>query len=182
MEINIVISSKRSQICSLENICLLCFTCVAEKGGTEFTQETATSVSNDDSSCSAGVRSRSPCPGVQFSQNCEFKKVKSERLTKARNAIFSLRRIFCTNGNVSPKLALSLFNSKVLPILMQVSILSGYHPDPRATNFPSKFPAPGQLFSAKLRPPGRKHEAKIPTPRHNLPSLKKRSMKRNIIL
>ena len=61
--------------------------------------------------------------GVEFSQNCKFKKVKSERLTKARNAIFSLRRILCTNGNVSPKLALSLFDSKILPMLTYGSII-----------------------------------------------------------
>ena len=41
--------------------------------------------------------------GVEFSQNCEFERVKNERLIKARYAIFSLRRILCTNGNVSPK-------------------------------------------------------------------------------
>ena len=41
-------------------------------------------------------------------------------------------------------------------------------PPPRATNFSIKIPAPGQLFSAKLRP---KNETIIPTPRHNLPSL-----------
>ena len=61
--------------------------------------------------------------GVEFSQNCEFKKVKSERLTKARNAIFSLRRILGTNGNVSPKLALSLFDYKILPALTYGSII-----------------------------------------------------------
>ena len=33
---------------------------------------------------------------------------------------------------------------------------------------PSKSPPPGQLFSAKLRPPDQKNETKIPTPGHNL--------------
>ena len=56
-------------------------------------------------------------------QNFEFKKGKSERLIEARNAIFSLRRILCTNGNVSPKLALSLFDSKILPILTYGSVI-----------------------------------------------------------
>ena len=56
--------------------------------------------------------------GVEFSQNCEFKKVKQERIIKARNAIFSIRRIFCTNGCVSPKLSQSLFDLKILPILI----------------------------------------------------------------
>ena len=60
---------------------------------------------------------------VEFSHNCELKKVKSERLTKARNAIFSLRRILYTNRNVSPKLALSLFDSKILPVLTYGSII-----------------------------------------------------------
>ena len=55
--------------------------------------------------------------GVEFSQNCEFKKVKQERIIKARNAIFSIKRILCTNRCVSPKLSLSLFDSKILPIL-----------------------------------------------------------------
>ena len=54
---------------------------------------------------------------MEFSQNCEFKKVKQERIIKARNAMFSIRRILCTNGCVSPKLSLSLFDSKILPIL-----------------------------------------------------------------
>ena len=36
--------------------------------------------------------------------------------------------------------------------------------------FSIKIPTPGQLFSAKLRPPGRKNETKIPTHGHNLPS------------
>ena len=54
---------------------------------------------------------------MEFSQNCEFKKVKQERIIKARNTIFNIRRILCTNGCVSPKLSLSLFDSKRLPIL-----------------------------------------------------------------
>ena len=54
---------------------------------------------------------------LEFSQNCEFKKVKQERIIKARNVIFSIRRILFTNGCVSPKLSLSLFDSKILPIL-----------------------------------------------------------------
>ena len=48
--------------------------------------------------------------GVEFSQNSEFRKVKQERIVKARNAIFSIRRILCTNGCVSPILSLSLFD------------------------------------------------------------------------
>ena len=36
--------------------------------------------------------------------------------------------------------------------------------------FSIKIPTLGQLFSAKLRPPGRKIETKIPTHGHNLPS------------
>ena len=60
--------------------------------------------------------------------------------------------------------------------------LTSYHP-PRLTPwpliFPSKSPPPGQLFSAKLRLLGRKNEAKINTPGHNLPSANaKRSMKK----
>ena len=37
--------------------------------------------------------------------------------------MFSLRRILCTNGNVSPSLSLSLFDSKILPILTYGSII-----------------------------------------------------------
>ena len=54
--------------------------------------------------------------------------------------------------------------------------LTGYHPPPpkadcRATNFFRQNPRPGgQLFSAKLRSPGRNKRNKIPTPGHNLPS------------
>ena len=39
--------------------------------------------------------------GAEFSQNSEFRKVKQERIVKARNAIFTIRRILCTN--VSPQ-------------------------------------------------------------------------------
>ena len=63
--------------------------------------------------------------------------------------------------------------------------LTGYHQTPlaradsRPLFFPSKSPPPGQLFSAKLRPPSRKIETKIPTPGHNLPSSNaKRSMEK----
>ena len=46
--------------------------------------------------------------------------------------------------------------------------LTGYHPvtpPPRATIFfLSKSPPQGQIFRAKLRPPGRKNEAKSPPP------------------
>ena len=46
--------------------------------------------------------------------------------------------------------------------------LTSYHTlraNPRATNFyPSRSPPRGQVFSAKLRPPGRKRETKSPPP------------------
>ena len=56
---NIVISGKEiSDVVVPENICLQCWVCltgVEKKVGTEFTHETAASVSNDDSSCSVIV-------------------------------------------------------------------------------------------------------------------------------
>ena len=61
---------------------------------------------------------------------------------------------------------------------MQVSIwlVTIPPPAPGPLIFSIKIPAPGQLFSAKLRP---KNETIIPTPRHNLPSLNaKISMKK----
>ena len=58
--------------------------------------------------------------------------------------------------------------------VMQVSIWPVTIPrpraDPRATNFFHQNPHPRTAFSAKLRPPGRKNETKIPTHGHNLPS------------
>ena len=59
---------------------------------------------------------------------------------------------------------------------MQLSIWLVTIPPPGPLIFSIKIPAPGQLFSAKLRP---KNETIIPTPRHNLPSLNaKISMKK----
>ena len=63
--------------------------------------------------------------GVEITNNCEFKMVREQRVTKARNAIFSIRKALATSGNVSVKLAMSLFDSKIEPILTYGSIIWG---------------------------------------------------------
>ena len=63
--------------------------------------------------------------GVEIANNCEFKLVKKERTTRARNAIFTIRQALSNSGNVSVKLAMSLFDSKVEPILTYGSIIWG---------------------------------------------------------
>ena len=59
--------------------------------------------------------------------------------------------------------------------------LTGYHPPgltPGPPIFSVKIPAPGQLFSAKLRPPGRENETKSPPRAYFLSSNVKISMKK----
>ena len=51
--------------------------------------------------------------------------VREQRVTKARNAIFSIRKAPATSGNASVKLAVSLFDSKIEPILTYGSIIWG---------------------------------------------------------
>ena len=51
--------------------------------------------------------------------------VREQRVTKARNAIFCIRKALETSGNVSIKLAMSLFNSKIESILTYGSIIWG---------------------------------------------------------
>ena len=51
--------------------------------------------------------------------------VREQRVTKACNAIFCIRKALATSGNVSIKLAMSLFNSKIEPILTYGSIIWG---------------------------------------------------------
>ena len=63
--------------------------------------------------------------GVEITNNCEFKMVREQGVTKARNAIFSIRKALATSGNVSVKLALSLFDSKIEPVFPYGSIISG---------------------------------------------------------
>ena len=51
--------------------------------------------------------------------------VREQRVTKARNAIFSIRKALATSENVSVKLTMSLFDSKIGPILTYGSIIWG---------------------------------------------------------
>ena len=43
--------------------------------------------------------------GVEITNNCEFKMVREQRVSKARNAIFNIGKALATSGNVSVKLA-----------------------------------------------------------------------------
>ena len=63
--------------------------------------------------------------GVEITNNCEFKMAREQRVTKACNAIFSIRKALATSGNVSVKLSMSLFDSKIEPILTYGSIIWG---------------------------------------------------------
>ena len=63
--------------------------------------------------------------GVEIANNCEFNIVKKERNIKARKAIFSIRQALATSGNVSVKLAMKLFDSKIEPILTYGSVIWG---------------------------------------------------------
>ena len=63
--------------------------------------------------------------GVEIAINCEFNIVKKERNIKARKAVFSIRQALATSGNVSVKLAMKLFDSKIEPILTYGSIIWG---------------------------------------------------------
>ena len=51
--------------------------------------------------------------------------VREQRVTKARNAIFSIRKALTASGNVSVKLSMSLFDSKIEPILTYGRIIWG---------------------------------------------------------
>ena len=44
--------------------------------------------------------------GVEKTNNCEYRLVKGQRVFKAKKAIFSLKKIFSTTGNVSVDLAI----------------------------------------------------------------------------
>ena len=61
--------------------------------------------------------------GVEITNNCEFKMVREQRVTKACNAIFSIKKAPATSGNVSVELVLSLFDPKIEPILTYGSII-----------------------------------------------------------
>ena len=61
--------------------------------------------------------------GVEIANNCEFNIAKKERNIKARKTIFSIRQALATSGNVSVKLAMKLFDSKIEPILTYGSII-----------------------------------------------------------
>ena len=60
---------------------------------------------------------------VEITNNCEFKMVREQRVTKARNAIFTIRKALATSGNVSVKLAMSLLDSKIKSVLTYGSIV-----------------------------------------------------------
>ena len=51
--------------------------------------------------------------------------MKEERVTKTRNATFSLRKAPATSGNVSVKLTVSLFDTKIEPVFTNGSIIWG---------------------------------------------------------
>ena len=63
--------------------------------------------------------------GVEIANIFEFNIVKKERKIKARKAIFSIRQALATSGNVSVKLAMKLFDSKIEPILTYGNIIWG---------------------------------------------------------
>ncbi len=55
--------------------------------------------------------------GVQLSSNGKFTQMISDRCTKAQKAIFQLRSALSTTYNVSRKLALTIFDKQIFPIL-----------------------------------------------------------------
>ena len=69
--------------------------------------------------------------GVEISDNCEFSKVKKERCAKARSALFMIKQVLSTSGNVSIKLVKKLFESRIEPISTYGSITWGVE---RSTN------------------------------------------------
>ena len=63
--------------------------------------------------------------GVEISDNCDFSKVKQGRCAKARSALFMIKQVLSTSGNVSIKLAKELFESEIELILTYGSIIWG---------------------------------------------------------
>ena len=61
--------------------------------------------------------------GVEIANNCGFNIVKKERNIKTRKEIFSIIQALATSGNVSIKLAMKLFDSKIEPMLTYGSII-----------------------------------------------------------
>ena len=61
--------------------------------------------------------------GVGINDNSQFSLVKIERVKKARKAIGMIKKLLSTTNNVSVKLAIKLFESKIEPILTYVSII-----------------------------------------------------------
>ncbi len=55
--------------------------------------------------------------GVQLSSNGKFTQMISDRCIKAQKAIFQLRSALSTTYNVSRKLALSIFDKQIIPVL-----------------------------------------------------------------
>ena len=55
--------------------------------------------------------------------NCEYMLVKNQRVIKARKALIMIKQVLSTAGNVSVKLAKTLFESKIEPILTYGSII-----------------------------------------------------------
>ncbi len=63
--------------------------------------------------------------GVQLSSNGKFTQMISDRCTKAQKAIFQLRSALSTTYNVSRKLALTVFDKQIFPILSYGSAIWG---------------------------------------------------------
>ena len=56
--------------------------------------------------------------GIIMSHNGKFTKTIEDRVSKAERAICMLRQVLASDGNVSIKLALSLFDKQISPILL----------------------------------------------------------------
>ena len=55
--------------------------------------------------------------GLHISSNCKFKNTIKDRIVKANRALFLVRKALYSNGCISPKIACSVFDKQILPIL-----------------------------------------------------------------
>ena len=66
--------------------------------------------------------------GMIITKNGNINKMIEDRISKARKAIFLIKRALSTSCNVSPKLALSIFDKKIAPILLYGCPIWGIRP------------------------------------------------------
>jgi hypothetical protein len=56
--------------------------------------------------------------GIIVHRNGKFKEAIKDRCLKSRRAMYALKKALSSTGNISPKLALSLFDKQISPILL----------------------------------------------------------------